>query len=231
MNPVQPAYVIHTRSYRETSGLIDIITQDMGRISLVARGYKTSRKGLLVALQPFRKLEVSWSGKGDLKTLVSAEEISRPVFLQGSALTGGLYINELLLRLLHPYDPCPGLFESYESTLDNLRNGGREEATLRVYEKNLLEELGYGLELGVTIGGDTIEEGQMYYYRPREGLVPVTQSLDNGVMISGRSLLCLQHEQLEEPQVLKETKRLMRLLIEQHLDGRPLRTRDLYRFL
>lgn len=231
MKQAQPAYVIHTRSYRETSGLIDIITRDMGRISLIARGYKTSRKGMLASLQPFRKLEVCWSGKGDLKSLVSAEEASRPVFLQGAALMGGLYINELLMRLLHPYDPSPGLFDSYEETLGNLAAGGSEEASLRMYEKNLLEELGYGLELGVTIDGNTIENDQMYFYRPHEGLVPATQSLDNGLMISGRSLLCFQHGQLEDMQVLKETKRLMRMLIEQHLDGRPLRTRELYRYL
>ena len=72
---LQAAFILHGRDFRDTSRLLDVFTQDFGRVSLVAKGARSSRSKLQGILQPFSPLVISWSGKGEVQTLTVAESV------------------------------------------------------------------------------------------------------------------------------------------------------------
>ena len=102
---LEPAYVLHSRSFRETSLIVESFTREHGRVAMVARGARSARSKWRNVLQPFRPLLLSWNQKSDLGTLTAADQVASPPALQGESLYCGLYVNELLMRLLHRGDP------------------------------------------------------------------------------------------------------------------------------
>ena len=231
---LQPAYVLHTRAYRNTSLLVEVFTAQHGRFCLVARGVRGARSSRANLLQPFRSLLVSWSGRGELKTLTDVEPGKLMLNMRGNMLMSGYYLNELLMRLLHPYDPHETLFESYQSTLKSLsENAGdrrMEEIALRLYEKSLLEEVGYGLILDQdVISGAAIEPDVSYQYRLDQG--PVASEKINhsdGIHISGSALKSLASGDFSDDADLIACKRLMRHVLHELLGDKPLYSRKLY---
>ena len=222
------AYILHQRSYRETSLLVDLFCREQGVRRLVAkgvRGKKRSQAGLLQAYQP---LWVSWVGRGELQTLTASESAGPRHELSGHANLCGLYLNELLLRLLAIHDPAENIFELYENTLGKLTDKIDTEITLRLFEKQLLNELGYGLALMQENDTDlALDDETQYYYQPNEGLrrwhagAPATK-------ISGRSLRLLADEKNFDAVSLLEIKRMMRGIIQFYLGSKPLKTRQLF---
>jgi len=233
----QPAYLLHSRPYRNTSLIIEVFSRDYGRVGLVARGARRARSRWAAVLMPFRRVILSWQGRGELKTVTAAETDDAPCWLQGNALVGGLYGNELLLRLLHRDDPHPGLLSHYERLLSALRQvqvsvpSGADslEQVLRCFEKYLLQELGYGLLLDHEArSGEPVLADRRYVYYPEEGPVLCQQTETPALRISGATLLALAHDTSLEPQGRREAKQLMRLALRQHLGERPLHSRRLY---
>lgn len=224
----EPAYVLHHYDYGETSLLLEVLTRQYGRIGLIAKGARRPRSPLRAALIPFQPLAVSFSGRGDLPTLTAVETSGIAALIGGETLFCGLYLNELLLRLLHRHDPHERLFQSYAQALVRLGTDLNTEATLRVFEKRLLEDIGFGPVLDHDVqSGDLLQPEVRYRYLPERG--PVAESEDDeGIAIQGASLLALARESLEGETILAETKRLMRALLARHLGERPLATRDLF---
>ena len=225
---LQPAFILHRRPYRDASLLLEILGQDHGRLGLVARGAAVPRSRWKGLLQPFAPLLLSWNGAGELATLTVAEEAGRPIPLPPNRVLAGLYVNELLLRLLPRLDPHPGLFTAYATLLVELAAASGEEPPLRRFEKRLLEELGYGLTLDceASSGAPIVAEEQYCYVLDRGPLAARDQT---GVPISGRGLLALRDGILSDPAVLREVKRLTRAALAEQLRGRALKTRELYR--
>ena len=226
---LQSAFVLHRRPYRDSSLLLEVLTREHGRLGLVARGAGSSRSRLKSVLQPFIPLLLSWSGDGDLATLSGGEENGLPITLVHNRALAGLYANELLVRLLPRRDPQPGLFAEYEVLLTNLAAADDAEPPLRRFEKQLLAELGYGLNLDreADSGAPIVAETHYRYVLDRGPLtVDATQT---GVPISGRGLLALRDGMLNDPDVLREVKRLTRAALAEQLQGRALKTRELYR--
>lgn len=221
------AFVLHQRPYRETSLLLDVFTADYGRLSLVARGMRQSKRRHNNPMQLFQPLWLNWFGRGDLLTLSKIETISAPYWLQGNATLCGLYINELLVRLLTQQQPEPLVFDAYQKALDGLQQAGQAEQVLRLFEKRLLEALGYGLDLTTDSEGQPVEQHLHYSYQPDHGLQPCLKN-DTKRIISGASLLQLNQENLSDLISMNETKQLMRLIINYYLDGKPLKSRQLF---
>ena len=232
---MEPAYVLHARPYRETSSLLEVFTPDHGRMGLVARGARAGRSRWKNLLQPFRPLLVSWYQRGELGTLTAAEQVASPPAAQGQALFCGLYVNELLIRALHRADAQPELFEAYRGLLGKLASHIDPEPALRVFEKQLLDALGYGMQLECECDtGVPVSATAWYDWMPERGLVrriPVAEATDatsNAKLISGEALLALQSDQIEAGH-LNELKRLMRRVLRYHLGDRPLVSQSLFR--
>jgi len=222
---LQPTYVLHRRPYRETSLLVEAFTAEHGRVGLIAKGVRRGKGRLQGVIQPFRPLLLSWSGRGELRSLVDAEPSGPVPVLSGHALYSGFYLNELLLRLTEREDPHPALFARYGETLAAL--SGDEEWALRLFERDLLTELGYGLGLQVDAEGEPIAVDALYDYRAeigaiRCGEVPTVHA------ISGRALLALGGHGPADVQVRREVKKLLRRVLRLYLGARPLESRALY---
>jgi len=225
------AYVLHSRPYSESSLIIDVFSQTHGHVPLLARGARRPRsslRGLLLAFQP---LQVSWSGKGAIYTLHKADWLGGLPLLQGEALICGYYLNELLLRLLPREDAHPRLFERYSEILVRLANAASRqtlEGGLRRFEKNLLEELGYGLSLQHDHAGAAVEAEECYAYRIEQGPLKLAKHEASGLCVSGRTLLNLASEDFSAARTRQESKQLMRTLLAYYLDGKPLQTRKMF---
>jgi DNA repair protein RecO len=235
---LQSSYVLHSRPYRETSLLVDAFTFDYGQIGLVARGARARRSRLRGLLQPFRPLLLSWSGRGELFTLVGAEANGRAPRLAGATLMSGFYLNELLKRLTARHDPLSALFQVYHKTLLALEIPSEHERALRIFEKCLLEELGYGLLLeregaGVppTEEGNPVEANCEYAYEFERGPVPMAHGRADAVRIRGKSLLSLARHELRDAKSLQDAKRLMRAALARYLGDKPLKSREVLRKL
>jgi DNA repair protein RecO (recombination protein O) len=220
----QAAYVLHARPYRDTSLLVDCFTLEHGKVSLVARGARRPGSRLRASIQPFVPLQLGWSGRSELKTLSLAEAVAPPVFLHGRALLCGLYLNELLQRLLQPSDSYPRLYVYYQYALNELLLGQDIEGALRTFERHLLREVGYALEL------ESLDADALYLLRPEGGLQRIAALPTSGGQrcFGGRQLQAIAEDDYSEPLTRRAAKRLMRLALDQMLGGRALKSRELF---
>lgn len=226
---LQPAYVLHHRPYRDTSRILELFTRDHGRVSVFARGARGGSKSgasLLPILQPFNRLLVSWSGRGEAGQLTGAEFDGAMTPLPSDRLVHGFYLNELLLKLFARHDSHPDVFALYAQTIDDLK---REDAIrpLRLFEKRLLEAIGYGLALERDArDGMELDPDATYHYRMEQGPVRVEGVAEGAVVYSGAMLLSLGREELSDAAVCADARRLLRAALDRCLDGRELRTRQ-----
>lgn len=230
----QPAYVLHTYPFRETSLIVEVFSRDFGRMALLARGARRPRaaiRGLLMAFQP---LEIGWAGKGEVLTLMKAEWQGGQPLLAGEALFCGYYLNELLMHLLPREDAHEQLFDRYAEMLLRLAAdpGGKvREADLRSFEKALLQALGYGLTLGHDSAGEVVVAEGFYTYRMEQGPVRLDHAQEAAQVVSGKTLLDLEAEDFSDPRSRLEAKQLMRTLMAYYLAGKELETRKIFREL
>ncbi|WP_404368869.1 DNA repair protein RecO [Marinobacter sp.] len=225
----EPAYVLHRRPYRETSLLVDLFTLGAGRISVMARGGNAPRSPLKAQLQPFQPLLLDWQGRGDLKTLTQTEVRPGPALRHTDSLYSGLYVNELLQRILPPGDPHPELFAAYIETVNALADTEDVEPVLRRFEGNLAEAMGLGFDwLLTTDTGQEVEAGSFYGYDPEQGIV---SSAATGIRLTGLPgavLAELARGNLDSRECRRVAKRVMRTLTDHLLQGRPLNSRSLF---
>lgn len=229
----QPAYLLHTYPYRETSLVAEIYTRDVGRVGLIARGARRPRSALRGVLMAFQPLLLGWSGKSELKTLHKAEWQGGYLPLRGLSLICGFYLNELLLKLLPREDPHEQLFEAYAGALAQLPGAQDHAAVLRRFERVLLRELGYGLVLDREVfGGTRIEAGARYCYVPERGPLPAgLVAAQSGVELAGQTLIDMAVDRYADPQTVQQSKALMRALINHCMGQQTLHTRQLLRDL
>ena len=225
----QPVYVLHTYPFKETSLVVELFTRDYGRVSAVAKGARRPRSAMRGMLQSFQPLLGAWSGKLELKTLHSLEWYAGLLMLQGEALMCGFYLNELLLRLLPREDAHEVLFDEYTQTLKLLSFAPSDSANiLRRFELRLLQALGYAVPLTHNIRDEIVTAQAQYYYVPEVG--PISSKHDyheNGVQLSGKTLLDMAQDDYTDLQTQQQSKQLMRLLLAHYLGDKPLHTRQL----
>jgi recombinational DNA repair protein (RecF pathway) len=291
---LEPAFVLHNRAYRETSLIVEVFGRHTGRFALVAKGVRRPKSRLRGMLQSFHPLLLSWSGSGELGLLTGAEPDGYMRPLAGKALFSGLYINELLMRLMHRHDPHPELFHFYREAIESLnqapgndesmdgrgrakqdaradesmdgrgtspgtdevgrsrtpeprakqdaradesmdgrgraKQDARAEAVLRIFEKQMLEAIGYGLVLDRDIdSGEPIHSDCSYRYEMDRGPTSLAIRDGDGVRVAGETLLSLARENLESERALDEAKQLMRAVLRCYLGDKPLATRSLFR--
>lgn len=227
-----PAFVLHHRPYRDTSRIVEAFSREQGRITLFARGARGPKSRTASLLRPFVPLLVSWRGHGEAAQLTAAELAAGTLRgtpgLPSGCVMSGFYLNELLLRLTTRDDPHPGLFDAYAATLAALAAGGAPEAPLRAFERRLLEELGYGVDLETELeSGRPIDPDGRYTYRAGEGVVRAVADAPGAV--AGRSLLGLAAGHLASASELEDARRVLRAALDYCLEGRELATRAVAR--
>ncbi|MDH3645382.1 MAG: DNA repair protein RecO [Gammaproteobacteria bacterium] len=227
---LQPAFLLHQSPYRDTSSLLELISRDHGRVGLIARGARRPKASLRAVLQPFQPLLVSWISRGDLGTLTGAEIVPSAITLPPPSVYSGYYMNELLVRLTRRHDAHPRLFTQYADALEGLGDEHSDTRVLRLFEKNLLEELGYGLDLTQTVTGTAVsEDDTLYEYKLEHGVIHAESGCSEAMVFSGRSLLSLADERLDDETAIQDARRLLRAVLELYLGSRPLEVRRVAR--
>jgi DNA repair protein RecO (recombination protein O) len=239
----QSAYVLHTRPYQETSLLLELLTPEQGRFGAIAKGAKRPKSPARGLLQPFTPLLISCKGKGELLTLTQVDGQGRVHHLFAKRLISAFYVNELLMRLLNRWDAHEALFFHYQETLIQLEMNVCEQKVLRHFEKILLQEIGYGLQLKYVVEhldtlkkyGAEVDPECYYLFDPEQGPIHVIsnnrfrlgQSKDNNRIFKGSSLIALDQNKLDDPRALLDAKRIMRQALSLRLGPKPLESRRL----
>ncbi|MGO1500526.1 MAG: DNA repair protein RecO [Marinobacter sp.] len=225
----EPAYVIHRRPWRETSLMVDLFSLNHGRISVVARGAGSSKSALKAQLQPFQPLLLGWVGRGDLKTLTQVDVRDGPALRRTVSLYSGLYLNELVQRVLPQADPHPTLFAAYIETLALLAQTSDVEPVLRKFEQAFAAALGYDFAWDLAMDtGQAVCATQAYCYAPEQGIVSSNSAGARLQNLPGDTLLALADGDFETTASRRVAKRVMRVLTDYLLQGRPLNSRSLF---
>lgn len=226
----QVGFVLHTYPYAETSLIVDAFTRAFGRVALVAKGARRPRSAMRGVLAAFQLLALSWSGRGEVKTLMRVEWLGGNPALRGEALLCGFYLNELLLRLIARDDPHETLFDHYARVIERLAEGAQPGPCLRWFEKRLLIELGYAMRLRSTRAGEPIEPEALYTYEPEAGASHAAGRTEE-FCVRGQTLIDLDRDDYADARSQLEAKQLIRMLISHRLESRPMLTRQVFREL
>jgi len=223
----QPGFILHSYPYKETSLIVDVFTRDYGRIALVAKGAKRPLSKLRGVLQTFQPLSLSWSGKAEIRTLITAEWVGGLLPLEKSALLCGFYLNELLVKLVARDDPHPALFDHYVTTLNQLAHQEPAPIVLRQFERALLKETGVAGDFTVcTSTRQPVDPDAEYVVDPESG-PRAARAADSWPRVSGKTLLDMEREDYSDAATQAQSKALMRFLLAHHLGGSPLNTRQI----
>ncbi len=230
---LQPAYVLHRQAFQNTSMLVDFFCLDYGRVRAVVKGARSEKSEYRSSVQPFQPLLLSFSGRGDVKTVVGLESSVGALHLQGQRLFSGMYLNELLARLLHNYVEHKPLYLVYQDTLLALQGDAELEVLLRKFELGLLAELGYGINLESDCETDApLAADKFYRFFPNLGFSQIgsdTSETPQSVRFFGANLLAIKDLNFKEAGVLSSAKRLLRIALAVHLGDKPLHSRSLFK--
>ncbi len=221
------AYILHSRPYQDSSLIADLFTIEYGRIGAVFKGARSLTKKRQTPLQLFQRGSISVSGKQALKTgyLKDVQKVFSPK--PGPALYSGLYVNELLCRVLTNEEPSVDLFAIYEWVLDKLVVGENIADALRVFEFTLLQHFGYGVDFSQDADGNLICDSMAYYYCAGVGFLISAQNVDNKVCFQGDVLLSIHQNEWNKRSRLA-AKHINRLALAPLLGSKPLSSRALF---
>lgn len=227
----EPAFVLHSYPYKESSLIVEVFARHRGRVGLLARGARRPRSAIRGVLLAFHPLRLSWSASAELGTLTGAEWSGGQPALSGQSLMCGFYLNELLLKLLPREDAHERLFDAYAESLARLAAGQDQAAVLRGFERRLLTELGYAPLLDRDAAtGSPVQAVLRYAYEPERGPL-VTEGAGaragaQAMTVSGQTLLDMACDDYARHETREEARRLMRWLIGARLGAQPLHTRE-----
>ena len=224
----QRGFVLHRRAYSETSLLVDVFTEDTGRLSLLAKGARARRSAWKSVLQPFTPLLLRWSGKSGLKILTKAEPAAITLPLQQTALYSGFYVNEMLVRVLENQTAYQELFNHYLQCVTRLASNAEQlEPILRTFEFQMLRALGYGVDFCHCMAtGEEVDPNMWYQFRENEGFI--ASLLQNNLSFLGKDLLAFEALDFSNKSTQQAAKRFTRIALKPYLGSQPLKSRELF---
>ena len=222
-------FVLRTTPFSESSLIVDAFSRSFGRINLLAKGARRAKSRLRGKLRPFSPLLLSWSGKGNLPTLIGLIPQQSYTEFKGDIHYSSCYLNELVVSLLQPQDPHPALFDEYSHALSQLRQQADIFHTLRVFEKNLLKEIGYALVLETESDHKTpIRSDRQYYYDFVSGPTSEKPS-GGGHIVSGQVLLAIASEQYASARIRRDVRVFLDRALQFFLEGKNIHSRAVFR--
>ena len=218
-------FLLHQRSFGETSIIADVFTQKSGKISLIAKGAKKPKSKFFGYLVPFQKLKITYSGRSELKTLTS---IDRDLASNSNTFSkvsySLLYINELLMKLLPKDAKHEELFVLYDEFLKKINKNNNLEISLRHFELDLLDMLGYGFDYDSEIdSNEPIEAELSYVFVSERGF-----RKSNSSSFKGKDILSIKKRKLEDVP-LKYLKEITTKAIGICLEGKDLTSRKIFK--
>ena len=208
------AYVLNRRPFRDSSLLLDIFSEDYGRICCVARPAKKRGKVVKGNTEPFRYLHMQWLGKGDVQTLTEADERGRHN-IPASELMLSLYVNELIMMFTRQHEPHPELFNAYKYTLHKIGDSQINQQILMRFELFLLQSLDYSMSVNLSSYEleSLMNSETHFYFTKDDGLLLDDEKTSEmphyqaaKILISAELLLALQDIQNMQESQWKELR-------------------------
>ena len=206
------AILLHSRNYSETSLICELFTRKHGRVSVIAKGARSKKNKFQNITAPNILASINYSGKSELKTLVSWEEITHFSIL-GKNLKILLYLNELIFKLLEKENKQDRIFESLIDFYKVLVSGDAKniEIALREFEYFLICELGYGFNLLYDDNGKKIVREKTYYFHPAQGFSE--KPLNNFLKVSGIDIIDFTNGKITSSSARSKIRKIMQLAI------------------
>ena len=206
------AILLHSRNYSETSLICELFTKKHGRVSVIAKGARSKKNKFQNIAAPNILASVNYSGKSELKTLVSWEEITHFSIL-GKNLKILLYLNELIFKLLEKENKQDRIFESLINFYKVLVSGDAKniEISLREFEYFLICELGYGFNFLFDDNGKKIMKEKTYYFHPAQGFSE--KPLNNFLKVSGIDIIDFTNGKITSSLARSKIRKIMQLAI------------------
>ena len=222
----EPCFLLHARSFGDTSIIADVFTESSGKISIMAKGAKNPRSKFFGHLLPFSALRIIVTGKSEMKTLTQIDSNFASQSVKGPRdLYTYLYVNELMMRLLPKGLPNQELYDLYQKFVELARADAISDLDLRVFELNLLDVLGYGINFDTdSMENSEFKEATLYSFIPEKGFHRTNDA--NG--FSAQEIRAIKNRALEGIDKLK-LKQLLQVAIGACLDGRELSSRDFFK--
>lgn len=209
-------FLLASEPWRESSLKLEVFSRNYGRVALLARGARRRQGVLRGVLLPFVPVRASWYGTGALKTLHGAEWVGGWPQPRGGALFGGLYVNELVLKMTAREDASPALFHALAEVMREVCSDGGYAAALRRFEWALLDLSGYAPDLRSDALGEGIRPDAQYWVRPEYAVLPLEKAAgaQGGVAVSGRVLAALRDGVFPDDDVVRQALKVTRLLLD-----------------
>jgi len=222
----EPCFLLHARSFGDTSIIADVFTESSGKVSIMAKGAKNPRSKFFGHLLPFTALRIILAGKSEMKTLTQIDSNFFPQSAKGpNDLYTYLYVNELMMRLLPKGLPNQELFNLYQNFVELARADAISELDLRAFELDLLDVLGYGINFDTDSKENTqFKDSIIYSYMPEKGFY----NSGDAEGFSAKEIAAIKNRTLEGIDKLK-LKQLLKVAINACLDGRELSSRDFFK--
>ena len=218
---LQPAFILQHRKFRETSLILDVLTRDYGIVSILAKGVRKKKSKTAGLLLSFSALKLSYLGKNELKILTHVELEPSTIKLKGISLYCAFYVNEIVRCFLHKNDPHPEIYSEYQRCLKMLANSTDVEQVLRNFELNLIELIGYGIQLTIDVSTETqVQSLKKYCFLGETGMIEDVKGY-----VTGSTLFAMEARESLSEQALYEAKQLMRRIIDFQLQGKELKSR------
>ncbi|WP_020210493.1 DNA repair protein RecO [Gilvimarinus chinensis] len=226
---LQPAYIIHTRPYRDTSFIVHCFTPQYGILATVVRGQRQKKKSQRALLNPFIPLLISAQGKAGMLLMTHFEGAGIPHSLKGICLYSGLYLNELLHRLIPEADPHPEIFSAYQQALSELAETECPEPVLRRFEQSLLQAMGVAISwTEEALDSGPIRSEAYYRLETQQGFVPVMAGEKKTGLFYGEHILQVARQRFDLVSARQTAKRVNRCLLQALLGAKPLRSREFF---
>ena len=226
------ALILHSRPYQESSLIVDIFSREYGRFSGVVKGGRRKKSRKQGLLQPFVPLLLSWQGRSELKTITQVELENSPIVLHGDAVYSGLYLNELLVKMLYKFDVHEEIFDQYEYCLQAITKDDFIEESLRYFERFLLNNLGYGFSCNTEAENyQPIQPDSWYQFNSDQGFLEIFSAPSLKLQpycFKGKEILAIGNDNLTDKEVRRSAKRLMRMALAPHLGNEPLKSRTIF---
>ena len=227
-NRWEECFLLHQRSYGETSIIAEVFTRNLGKMSIIARGAKKPKSKFFGYLVPFSRLKITFSGRSELKTLTN---IDRDLSLNNTYLSKKsyslLYINELMIKLLPKDAEHKPLFDLYSKFIQDSVNEEKMDYLLRNFELDLLEMLGYGINFHADINNEEeIKLNKNYIFVAESGFM----ASDNAKDFSGEDIIKIRERNFADIST-KKLKQLTQATIMFCLEGKDLNSRQIFRRL
>tara|TARA_Y100000816_G_scaffold208250_1_gene154060 strand:- start:415 stop:1113 length:699 start_codon:yes stop_codon:yes gene_type:complete len=206
------AILLLSRKFSETSLICELFTRKKGRVSVMAKGARSKKNKFQNVAAPNILANVNYSGKNELKTLTSWEEIKYFQIL-GKNLKILLYLNELIFRLIEKEAKQDKIFDAVIDFYKTLESGDAKniEISLREFEYFLICELGYGFDFQIDDKGKEIKKDGVYYFHPAHGFSE--KSLNNFLKVSGIDIINFNNRKITSSSARSKIKKIMQLAI------------------